>query len=81
MDQFWKCPPIGYQMGSGRLDTVDSKVLFLGPNGRNILLTDNPNGRDGIWKQGWFDCIMDNKFIDYQESMQQVVVRMNVIKI
>ena len=37
-DQFWKCPPIGYQMGSGRLDTVDSKVLFLGPNGRSILI-------------------------------------------
>ena len=53
-------------MGSGRLDTVDSKVLFLGPNGRSILLTDNPNGRDGIWQQGWFDCILDNKFIDYQ---------------
>ena len=67
-DQFWKCPPIGYQMGSGKLDTVDSKVLFLGPNGRNILLTDNPNGRDGIWKQGWSDCIMDNKFIDWQEE-------------
>ena len=50
-DQFWKCPPIGYQMGSGKLDTVDSKVLFLGPNGRNILLTENPNGRDGIWQQ------------------------------
>jgi hypothetical protein len=66
MDQFWKCPPIGYQMGSGRLDTVDDKVLFLGPRGRNILLTDNPNGRDGIWQQGWFDCILDNKFIDYQ---------------
>ena len=27
-DQFWKCPPIGYQMGSGNLDTTDSKVLI-----------------------------------------------------
>ena len=42
--------------------------MDLGPNGRNILLTDNPNGRDGIWKQGWFDCIMDNKFIDWQDT-------------
>ena len=67
-DQFWKCPPIGYQMGSGRLDTVDSKVLFLGPNSKSILLTDNPNGRDGIWQQAWNDCILDNKFIEWDQA-------------
>ena len=27
-DKFWKCPPIGYQMGSGRLDTTDAKFFF-----------------------------------------------------
>ena len=37
-------------MGSGRLDTTDKKVLFLGPNGRSIILSENDNGRDGIWK-------------------------------
>ncbi len=67
-DQFWKCPPIGYQMGSGRLDTTDEKVLFLGPRGRSILLSDNPNGRDGIWETGYFECIKDNKMVDYQDQ-------------
>jgi len=66
-EHYFKCRPIGEQMGSGKLDTTDGKVLFLGPNGRNILLTDNPRGRDGIWQQGYFDCIMDNKFVEYQD--------------
>ena len=41
------------------------------------LLTDNPNGRDGIWKQGWFDCIIDNKFIEWRSKSekQQVVAQ------
>ena len=53
--------PIG--SGSGYSD----KVLFLGPNGRSILLSDNANGRDGIWKTDWWECIIDNKFVDYQD--------------
>ena len=67
MEKFWKCPPVGSQMGSGKLDTMDDKVLFVGPNGRSILLTDNANGRDGLWQVNWWECIIDNKFIDYQD--------------
>ena len=67
MEKFWKCPPVGSQMGSGKLDTMDSKVLFVGPQGRSILLTDNANGRDGLWQVNWWECIIDNKFIDYQD--------------
>ena len=37
MDKFWKCPPVGTQMGSGRLDTTDVKFCLLGPQGRSIL--------------------------------------------
>ena len=66
-DKYWRCPPVGSQLGSGRLDTTDDKVLFLGPNGRSILLSENANGRDGIWKNGWWECIIDNKFVDYQD--------------
>jgi hypothetical protein len=67
MDKFWKCMPPGFQMGSGKLDTMDDKVLFVGPQGRSILLTDNANGRDGLWQVNWWECIIDNKFIDYQD--------------
>ena len=67
MEKFWKCPPVGSQLGSGRLDTTGDKVLFLGPNGRSILLSENANGRDGIWKTNWWECIIDNKFVDYQD--------------
>ena len=67
MEKFWKCPPAGSQMGSGKLDTMDNKVLFVGPQGRSILLTDNANGRDGLWQVNWWECIIDNKFIDYQD--------------
>ena len=66
-EHFWKCRPIGDQIGSGKLDTTDTKVLFLGPNG-SILLNDNPNGRDGIWKRNYFECILDNEFIEYQDT-------------
>ena len=59
-DKYWRCPPVGSQLGSGRLDTTDDKVLFLGPNGRGILLSENANGRDGIWKTDWWESIIDN---------------------
>ena len=67
-DQFWKCPPIGYQMGAGKLDTTDDKVLFLGPNGRSIQLTENANGRDGVWQQTYAECIIDGAQVQYQNQ-------------
>tara|TARA_B100001248_G_scaffold115151_1_gene86191 strand:- start:1280 stop:4441 length:3162 start_codon:yes stop_codon:yes gene_type:complete len=67
-DKFWRCPPVGTQRGSGRLDTTDNKVLFLGPNGRSIILSENDSGRDGIWKTEWWECIIDGKHVDYQDQ-------------
>ena len=57
-----------YTRGSGRLDTTDNKVLFLGPNGRSIILSENDSGRDGIWKTEWWECIIDGKHVDYQDQ-------------
>ena len=28
MEKFWKCPPVGSQMGSGKLDTTDAQSSF-----------------------------------------------------
>ena len=68
MEKFWKCMPAGNQMGSGKLDTTDGKVLFIGPQGRNIQLTENENGRDGVWSQEYAECIIDGAHVQYQNQ-------------
>ena len=68
MEKFWKCMPAGNQMGSGKLDTTDGKVLFIGPQGRNIQLTENENGRDGVWSQTYAECIIGGAHIQYQNQ-------------
>ena len=55
-------------MGSGKLDTTDGKVLFLGPQGRSIQLTENENGRDGVWQQTYAECIIDGAHVQYQNQ-------------
>lgn len=68
-EQFWKCPPIGYNLGNGRLDTMDDSTIFIGPRGRNIILNENANGRDGVFAQGYFECIIDGAHVDYQNQI------------
>ncbi len=67
MEHYYKCPPAGEQMGAGRLDTTDAQTLFLGPRGRSILMSDNANGRDGIWKSYASECFIDGKLVEWQE--------------
>ena len=67
IDHYYKCRPEGEQMGSGRLDTTDGQILFLGPRNEPILMTDNQNGRDGIFKTYASDCFIDGVYVDYWE--------------
>ena len=55
-------------MGSGRLDTTDGQILFLGPRNEPILMTDNQNGRDGIFKTYASECFIDGVYVDYWEK-------------
>ena len=68
-------------MGSGRLDTVDSKVLI--PRSKWKKHTINvitPMEEMGYGNNGWNDCIMDNKLI-IKIKNQQVVENMIKIQI
>ncbi len=67
MEHYYKCQPAGSQMGAGRLDTTDAQTLFLGPRGESILMSDNANGRDGIWKSYTSECFIDGKLVEWQE--------------
>ena len=67
IDHYYKCRPEGEQMGSGRLDTTDGQILFLGPRNEPILMTDNQNGRDGIFKTYASECFIDGVYVDYWE--------------
>ena len=57
-------------MGNGRLDTLDDATIFIGPRGRNIVLNENANGRDGVFAQGYFECIIDGAHVDYQDQIE-----------
>ena len=66
-DHYHKCRPEGDRMGEGRLDTTDGQILFLGPRGESILMTENQNGRDGIWKSYTSECFIDGTLVEWQE--------------
>ena len=70
-EQYWKCPPIGYNMGNGRLDTTGETTIFMGPRGGNIILTENDNGRDGVYSRTFFECIINNAHVDYQDQLEK----------
>ena len=74
VEHYYKCRPEGEQMGSGRLDTTDGQILFLGPRNEPILLTDNQNGRDGIYKKYVSDCYVDGVFVEYMERQNDPTI-------